>query len=104
MRGPSRLERGLRRAALADELWPDRSVGVPHGRDARRRGGRFGYTHASPYAYWFIDLAWLPWLEMNVRLSTFDNVWVAPSGAINNTGNGRDYMDKAIDLKAMLWR
>ena len=56
--------------------------------------GRFGYTHASPYAYYFIDLAWLPWLEINTRLTTFDTVRLS---------SGRYYMDKAIDLKAMLY-
>jgi hypothetical protein len=56
--------------------------------------GRLGYTGASPYTYYYADLAWLPWLEINSRLTTFDNIFVAPSG--------RDYMDKAIDLKLML--
>ncbi len=66
--------------------------------------GRFGYTHASPYAFYYVDLAWLPWLEINARLTTFDNVYVAPDGGINDKGIGRDYMDKALDLKAMLHR
>jgi hypothetical protein len=67
-------------------------------------GGRVGYTAASPYAYYYANLAWLPWLEINARLTTFDNVYVAPNGAINITGVGRDYMDKAVDVKAMLHR
>ena len=67
-------------------------------------GGRFGYTSASPYAFYYANLAWLPWLEINARLTTFDNVFVERSGAVNNTGAGRDYMDKAIDVKAMLHR
>ena len=54
--------------------------------------GRFGITNASPYAYYFLDLAWLPWLEINARFSTFNTI----------TGSRR-YMDKAIDLKAILW-
>ena len=56
--------------------------------------GRFGYTNASPYGYYYIDLAWLPWLEINTRLSTFGSIM---------TAYGRRYMDKAIDIKAMLW-
>ena len=57
--------------------------------------GRFGYTYAPPYYFYYIDLAWLPWLEINARLSTFGNA---------TTGGGRRrYMDKAIDLKFMLW-
>ena len=55
--------------------------------------GRFGYTHDSPYAYYFFDMAFLPWLEINARFSLFDSI---------NSG-ARRYMDKAIDLKAMLW-
>lgn len=59
--------------------------------------GRFGFTNASPYAYYFIDLAWLPWLEVNARLSTFS------TRPANSDPDSRRYMDKAIDLKAMLW-
>jgi hypothetical protein len=66
--------------------------------------GRFGYTHASPYRYYFLDLAWLPWLEVNARFTEFDNEWVTWSGESNREGKGRYYMDKAIDLKAMLYR
>ena len=64
--------------------------------------GRFGYTKSSPYAYYYADLAWLPWLEINARLTTFDNIYVAPWGTVNDRGIGRDYMDKAIDVKAVL--
>ncbi len=56
--------------------------------------GRFGYTQASPYSYYFFDMAFLPWLEINARFSLFDTIRV---------NNSRRYMDKAIDLKAMLW-
>ena len=56
--------------------------------------GRFGYTSAYPYAYYFLDLAWLPWLEVNARFTTFDNI---------KGENSRRYMDKAMDLKAVLW-
>ena len=66
--------------------------------------GRFGYTKSSPYAFYYVDLAWLPWLEVNARLTTFDNVYVSPAGPVNDRGIGRDYMDKAIDVKAMLHR
>ncbi len=59
--------------------------------------GRFGYTNASPYAFYFIDLAWLPWFEINARLSTFDGI------PANSQPDSRVYMDKAIDLKAILW-
>ena len=59
--------------------------------------GRFGYTKASPYGFLFIDLAWLPWLEINTRLTTFSTV------LINDNPDNRRYMDKAMDLKAMLW-
>ena len=55
--------------------------------------GRFGYTHDSPYAYYFLDTAFLPWLEINARFSLFDSVM---SGK-------RRYMDKAMDLKLMIW-
>ncbi|MBQ9574467.1 MAG: YjbH domain-containing protein [Synergistaceae bacterium] len=55
--------------------------------------GRFGFTYDSPYNFYFIDLAWLPWLEINARLSTFETVIT----------HDRRYMDKAIDLKFMLW-
>ncbi|MDR1916154.1 MAG: YjbH domain-containing protein [Synergistaceae bacterium] len=65
-------------------------------------GGRAGYTGASPYAYYYVDLAWLPWLEINARLTTFDNIFVAASGWVNDNGVGRDYMDKAIDVKMKL--
>ena len=66
--------------------------------------GRFGYTHASPYRYYFLDLAWLPWLEVNARFTNFDNEWVSWDGKSNAEGNGRYYMDKALDLKAMIYR
>ena len=58
--------------------------------------GTFGYTKASPYGYYFIDLAWLPWLEVNTRLTTFNTRKVFGD-------HGRRYMDKAMDLKAVLW-
>ena len=56
--------------------------------------GRFGLTKATPYGFYFLDLAWLPWLEVNARFDTFNSIY---------TGQGRRYMDKAIDLKFMLW-
>ena len=56
--------------------------------------GRFGVTKATPYGFYFLDLAWLPWLEVNTRFDTFNSIY---------TGQGRRYMDKAIDLKFMLW-
>lgn len=59
--------------------------------------GRFGFTYASPYQFYFLDLAWLPWLEINTRLTTFDTIRVEESYS------KRRYMDKAIDLKFMLW-
>lgn len=59
--------------------------------------GRFGYTHDSPYSFVFIDVAWLPWLEINTRLTTFSTI------LINNDPEYRRYMDKAMDIKAMLW-
>ena len=55
--------------------------------------GRIGFTKASPYEFIFIDMAWLPWLEVNGRFSTFDTVYT----------DGRRYMDKALDIKAILW-
>ncbi len=61
--------------------------------------GRFGFTHASPYQFYFLDLAWLPWLEINTRLTTFDNIF---TGAYNDP-QVRRYMDKAVDLKFRLW-
>ena len=66
--------------------------------------GRFGATLASPYAFYYVNLAWLPWLEINTRLTTFDNIHVDHMGSANSVGRGRRYMDKAIDLKAMLHR
>ena len=56
--------------------------------------GHFGYTKATPYGFYFLDIAWLPWLEVNARFDTFNSIY---------TGDGRRYMDKAIDLKFMLW-
>ena len=50
--------------------------------------GRFGVTKATPYGFYFLDLAWLPWLEVNARFDTFNSIY---------TGQGRRYMDKAID-------
>lgn len=55
--------------------------------------GRFGYTNASPYHFYFLNFTWLPWLEINARLSTFSSVQTSY----------RDYMDKAIDLKLMIY-
>ena len=55
--------------------------------------GRFGLTKATPYNHYFIDLSWLPWLEINARFNTFNSI----------PGNTRRYMDKSIDLKFMLW-
>ena len=65
--------------------------------------GRFGYTHASPYSFYFLDLAWLPWFEINARLTTFDTLNVDYANHIGPDVDGRKYMDKAIDLKAVLW-
>lgn len=59
--------------------------------------GRFGFTKASPYAFYFLDLAWLPWLEVNARFSTFS------TRPAYSSPTARRYMDKAIDLKAILW-
>jgi hypothetical protein len=64
--------------------------------------GRIGYTNASPYNFYYADLTWLPWLEVNARFATFDNIYAAPDGGVNVSGRGRDYMDKAFDVKAML--
>ena len=55
--------------------------------------GTFGYTKATPYGYYFLDLAWLPWLEVNARFNTFNTIYMPH----------RRYMDKALDLKAMIW-
>ncbi|MBQ6919633.1 MAG: YjbH domain-containing protein [Synergistaceae bacterium] len=60
--------------------------------------GRFGYTYNSPYNFYFIDLSWLPWLEINARLTTFDTIQTG-----GRTNHERRYMDKAIDLKFILW-
>ncbi|MBQ7154693.1 MAG: YjbH domain-containing protein [Synergistaceae bacterium] len=59
--------------------------------------GRFGYTYDTPYAYYFLDMAYLPWLEINARFTLFDSIG-------GGAGEGRRYIDKALDLKAMLWR
>lgn len=58
--------------------------------------GRFGYTHNSPYAYYFLDFAYLPWFEINARFALFDSIG-------GGAGQGRRYMDKALDLKLMFW-
>lgn len=58
--------------------------------------GRFGYTNASPYGFTFFDMAWLPWLEVNGRFTTFSTLKASSLG-------DRRYMDKALDLKAILW-
>ena len=65
--------------------------------------GRFGFSYYSPYQAYFLDLAWLPWLEINTRLTTFDSLTVDYMNHISPDGEGRRYMDKAIDLKLMLW-
>lgn len=57
--------------------------------------GRFGFTHASPYDFTFLDMAWLPWLEVNARFTTFSTIYM--------NRYHRRYMDKALDLKAILW-
>lgn len=54
---------------------------------------RFGYTHNSPYGYYFLDMTYLPWLEINARFTLLDSASMGQ----------RRYMDKAMDLKAMLW-
>jgi len=64
--------------------------------------GRFGFTLASPYAFYYVNLVWLPWLEVNTRLTTFENIYVAQNGWANDEGVGRRYMDKAMDIKIML--
>ena len=56
--------------------------------------GRFGLTKATPYNYYFMDLSWLPWLEINARFNTFNSV---------RTSAHRRYMDKSMDFKLMLW-
>jgi len=61
--------------------------------------GRAGYTRSLPYAYYYVDMAWLPWLEINGRITTFDNIYVVVNGKVE-----RDYMDKAVDVKVMLHR
>ena len=65
--------------------------------------GRFGFTYNSPYQYYFLDVAWLPWLEINARFTTFDTISVNEFGHVAPDVEGRRYMDKAIDLKFMLW-
>ena len=65
--------------------------------------GRFGFTYNSPYQYYFLDLAWLPWLEINARFTTFDTLSVNEFNHVAPDVEGRRYMDKAIDLKFMLW-
>ncbi|MDR3279256.1 MAG: YjbH domain-containing protein, partial [Synergistaceae bacterium] len=61
--------------------------------------GHFGLTYAKPYSYYYLSMAWLPWLEINGRFTLFDNI-----GVIVNGKRERDYMDKAIDAKVMLHR
>ena len=56
---------------------------------------KFGYTGNSPYAYYFLDMAYLPWLEINTRFTLFEGI----DGGVG----ARRYMDKAMDLKVMLW-
>lgn len=72
-------------------LWEYPSAEMPDDGTAR-----FGYTGDSPYEYYFLDMAYLPWLEINGRFTLFDSVWGGP-------GEGRRYMDKALDLKAVFW-
>ena len=65
--------------------------------------GRFGFTYNSPYNFYFLDLAWLPWLEINTRLTTFDTIDVTMPDSAGGRYSARRYMDKAVDLKLMLW-
>ena len=71
-------------------LWEYPTAEMPHDGN-----GRFGYTKATPYGFYFLDLAWLPWLEINARFNTFNSIYIGD--------NWRRYMDKSIDLKFMLW-
>ena len=59
--------------------------------------GRIGFTKTWPYEFIFVDIAWLPWFEVNGRFSTFDSVY------LDSKTDERRYMDKALDLKAVLW-
>ena len=65
--------------------------------------GRFGFTQNSPYQFYFLDIAWLPWLEINTRLTNFDNVFESEPDGEGGTRSARRYMDKAMDLKFRLW-
>ncbi len=59
--------------------------------------GRIGLTKATPYNHYFINLSWLPWLEVNARFNTFNTVY------IGGEERWRRYMDKSMDLKFILW-
>ena len=60
--------------------------------------GRMGLTKATPFNHYFIDLSWLPWLEINARFNTFNTIY------LGGEERWRRYMDKSMDLKFMLWQ
>ena len=59
--------------------------------------GWVGYADNDPYLTYFVNMAYFPWLEVNLRLTAFST---APR---ISEGYGR-YKDKALDLKVLLRR
>ncbi|HPJ27191.1 MAG TPA: YjbH domain-containing protein, partial [Synergistaceae bacterium] len=57
--------------------------------------GWVGTSWYYPYRSMYANLAWLPWLEVNLRLTEFE------TGPLISPGYGR-YKDKALDLKLLL--
>jgi len=63
--------------------------------------GWIGLSRYHPYAPYYLNLGYLPWLEFNVRLTRF---LTSETGRYNTDYAWDDYIDKAIDLKFLLAR
>ncbi|MCF7936374.1 MAG: YjbH domain-containing protein [Synergistales bacterium] len=58
--------------------------------------GRFGAVNYAPYSAAYTNLNYLPWMELNLRLTRFG------TGPLISDAYGK-YKDKAMDLKLLLW-
>mgnify|MGYP005627880069 CR=1 FL=1 len=57
--------------------------------------GWIGTSWYYPYRSMYANLSWLPWMEINLRLTEFE------TGPLISPGYGR-YKDKALDVKLLL--
>lgn len=63
--------------------------------------GWIGLSRHHPYQPYYLTFGYLPWLEFNVRMTRF---LTSETGTKNPGYAWGDYIDKAIDLKALLVR